>query len=284
MKKNVEYCVFCGTKNKIENKKCIKCQKKLNPKDRPLLDYMKSKIKDNLKGNIEDNIIDIITKYIKSHLYGFIMTCSIIITSTCIITNVVENNYIENVIEKPLLVLSTTNNCIFDNSIEPINICNENYILKDGICIKEEELEAIQNKSCPVGYYQSGNSCISNITYDKLTKEECLLPNDGAYEVYISPEGECVANYCNEWTDGECASGSGEPIDYTITEYCPDGTSSIDGSCKKTSNLITNYSCEEGTLNNNKCMIITEEEPMLGCLEGYSLDEECNVCTLEEQP
>lgn len=101
--KNIEYCIYCGTTNKTENKKCIKCHKKLNPKDRPLLNYLKSKITDELKGNIEDNIFSVITKYIKSHLYGFILTCSVIASATCVIVNTVNNNYVEKVTEKPII-------------------------------------------------------------------------------------------------------------------------------------------------------------------------------------
>lgn len=281
--KNIEYCIYCGTKNKIENKKCTKCHKKLNPKDRPLLEYLKSKIKDDLKGNVEDNIIDIITKYIKTHLYGFIMTCSIIITTTCVITNVVEDNYIEKVTEKPSLVISTINTCVFDNSLTPIKVCNEGYELEDNICKKEEEKEAISNMICQTGYYKSGNSCLSDVTYNKLPKEECLLPNDGALSVSIAETGECLAEYCETWTDGECTAGGLREIDYTITGYyCPDGTSDIDGTCRAIANTITEYSCEEGILNNDKCIITTKEESMLGCTEGYILNEECNLCVMKE--
>jgi len=281
-KENIEYCVYCGSKNKKEDKKCIKCHKKLNPKDRPLLNYLKSKIKDNLKGNIEDNIIDIITKYIKSHIYGFIMTCSVIITTTCVITTIVEDNHIEKVTEKPSLVLSTINACVFDNSLAPIKLCSEGYELKDNICIKEVEKDAISNNICPDGYYQSNNSCISNTTYNMLPKEECLLPNDGALSVSIAETGECLAEYCETWTDGECTSGGLREIDYTITGYyCPDGTSNINNTCRTITTSTTEYSCDEGTLNNNICIIISEEEPTLGCVEGYLLNEECNLCVLE---
>lgn len=98
--KNIIYCIHCGTKNKIEETKCTKCHKKLNPKDRPLLEYLKSKIKDDLKGNIEDNIFSVIKNYIKSNLYGFILTCSVIASATSLIVNSVNNNYIEKVEEK----------------------------------------------------------------------------------------------------------------------------------------------------------------------------------------
>lgn len=276
-KENIQYCVYCGTKNKLEDKKCIKCHKKLNPKDHPLLDYLKSKTKDNLKGKLEDNIFSTIINYIKSHLYGFILTCSIIVSTTCIVTNIINTSNIQNVTEKP----ATLNKCIFDNYSLAINQCNQGYELEEGICIKTEEIEATPNNFCPTGYSLDNARCISNITYNKLTREECLLPDDGAYEVYVSDTGECVANYCNEWTDGECASGSGNPIDFTITEYCPDGTTIVNGVCKVISNITTEYSCEQGTLNENKCIITFEEEPHIGCEEGYILNEECNLCIPE---
>lgn len=101
-KENIEYCIYCGTPNKLEDKKCIKCHKKLNPKDRPLLNYIKSKITDNVEGTIEDKIFPIIKEYIKSHLYGFILTCSVIATATCVIVNAVNDSYIEKVTEKPV--------------------------------------------------------------------------------------------------------------------------------------------------------------------------------------
>lgn len=280
---NNEYCIYCGTKNKKEDKKCKKCKKKLNPKDRPLLEYLKSKIKDDLKGNIEDNIINIITKYIKSHLYGFILTCSIIITTTCVITNIIEDNHIEIVTKKPSLSLEVINACEFENSKSPSNKCPEGYLLEETTCTKTEETEAISNNICQVGFYQSGNSCISNTIYNKITKEECLLPNDGAFEVYVSDTGECMASYCaDELVDGVCGAGSSEPIEFTVTEYCPDGTSEIDGSCRSISNMITEYSCEEGTLEKNKCIITLEEPSYIGCDEGYILNEECNLCVKEE--
>lgn len=102
-KENIEYCIYCGAKNITEDKKCIKCHKKLNPKDRPLLNYIKSKIKDDITGTIEDNVFSIITKFIKSHLYGFVLTCSVIASISCVIVNNIDNNYIEKVEEKPII-------------------------------------------------------------------------------------------------------------------------------------------------------------------------------------
>jgi len=148
---------------------------------------------------------------------------------------------------------------------------------------KQEERNAISQNICPDGYYFDGNRCLSNINYEKIVNKECLLPSDGAYEVYISPDGECVANYCSDWSDaGECTAGSGEPIDFTITEYCPNGSVMINGVCKSITNSRLEYSCEEGILNNDKCILNLEKESYLGCEEGYILNQKCNLCVLGE--
>lgn len=101
-----KYCVFCGTENEDNVLNCKKCHKKLDPEEHPFLDYMKSKIKNKFQGEVEDNVKSILIHFIKSHLYGFIMTCSILITSTCVVVNTVKSNHeeIEMVTEKPTVV------------------------------------------------------------------------------------------------------------------------------------------------------------------------------------
>ena len=37
------------------------------------------------------------------------------------------------------------------------------------------------------------------------------------------------------------------------------------------------YSCENGTLNNNKCIITEEKETHLGCPQGYNYNEKCKT-------
>jgi len=282
MKKKKIYCVYCGEKNNIKDLKCKKCNKKLDPKENMFLDYLKDKIKDDLKGKTEDKVFDIIKNFIISHLYGSIFTATLIFTIVSAIVANIDNKEIIKVTEKPSILISNLNECVFINSLKPIKLCDEGYTLEDGVCIKEEVVNAKENNVCVDGYYFNGTSCVSNINYEKIIDKQCLLPNDGAYEVYIAPTGECVANYCNEWIDGECQSGSGEPIDFTINEYCPNGTTMVGGVCKSFTNATLEYSCENGTLNNNKCIITEEKETYLGCSQGYNYNELCNLCVLGE--
>ena len=81
------YCVFCGTKNELDDKKCVKCHKSLHPKNSLFRTFLYKHIKNDLKGKVEDNIISYLKNFIISHLYGIAMSLSIIFTAVVIINN-----------------------------------------------------------------------------------------------------------------------------------------------------------------------------------------------------
>ncbi len=282
MKSKSIYCVYCGEKNNIKDKKCKKCKKKLDPKENMILDYIKGKITGKVKGNIQEGILSFIKNLIISHFYGIVVTATLIFT---IVSAIVTNNdetVITEVNDKPDILINNLNKCVIDNSKELIKICNEGYILDGSICKKEEEIGATVNNVCPNGYYAGGNTCISNENVTMLTRQECIAPaGDNVVGTKVE-NGQCWVNYCAGWTDGECSAGSMEPIEFTTITYCPTGTSLVDGVCKRFSNYNIEYSCSEGILSGDKCLITKEEESTLGCLEGYILNEECNLCVLGE--
>ncbi len=103
-KDNIIYCVYCGQENKVELKKCSKCEKELNPKNRPFRDYIQKKVEDKLGGKVQDGMIALISGFIKTHLYGTILTCSIIISALSFVANVINNsNEFEEVKERPVV-------------------------------------------------------------------------------------------------------------------------------------------------------------------------------------
>lgn len=91
VKKTKIYCVYCGTNNTLEDKKCSKCKKQLDPKNRPVYDYLKDQLKDKVEGTLQDNIFSLITNFIQTHLYGTVLTCSIIFTVVSGISSIVGN-------------------------------------------------------------------------------------------------------------------------------------------------------------------------------------------------
>jgi len=278
------YCVYCGEKNNAKDLKCKKCKKKLNPKENMFLDYLKAHIKDDLKGKVQDKAISIIKNYIISHLYGFVLTATLIFTITSVVvTTIGDKQNITNVSSKPSVLVSNLNKCIFDNYSEPINLCDDGYELKDSICVRKNESDAIKKYVCSAGYFLSNGKCISNENFDMLSKQECIAPK-GEFVVGAHVDnGVCFAEYCSGWTDGVCSAGASEPIDFTVVNYCPSGTAKINGACKKTKSYEIVYSCEVGEIKGNRCIVKEEKETKLGCEDNYIYNEECNVCVLGEE-
>lgn len=106
------YCVFCGTLNDCTLEKCTKCKKELNPKNHLFKEFLYDHIKDDLKGKLEDNIFSYLKNYIISHLYGVVMTVSILFTGVSLITSLAVKDY------KTISDISEINNLASNNKGE----------------------------------------------------------------------------------------------------------------------------------------------------------------------
>ena len=168
--------------------------------------------------------------------------------------------------------------------------CESGYTLKDGKCTKTENVNAKATKTCDKDYTLSGSTCVSTKTYDKVTTKKCVLPakyDIGEYEnidgkkttnsAYVK-DGECWYNACTHWYDGKCDGGEFNRTEYTTITSCPSGTKEISGKCKKTATPKTTYSCEDGTLNKNKCTVTKEIDPTVTCENEYTYNNETKQC------
>ncbi len=99
----IRYCSECGSANKKSAVMCENCGKKMGTKHYAFLDYLKSHIKDELKDKATDKIYSVIKNYLLSHIYGTVLTVSVI----AVATSAVYANYqphIETVTEAPVVV------------------------------------------------------------------------------------------------------------------------------------------------------------------------------------
>ncbi len=104
VKKDVIYCVYCGKESKLDAIECTKCKKELDPKNRPFRDYIKKKIEEKLDGEVQDTFISLIINFIRTNLYGTVLTCSIVISAISVVANVVNNSSdFEEVKERPVI-------------------------------------------------------------------------------------------------------------------------------------------------------------------------------------
>ena len=72
------FCTHCGAENRAEDKLCAKCGKELNGKENLFRDFLTDHIKDKIKGKIGDSIFDALKGWLFSHLYGCLVTVSLI--------------------------------------------------------------------------------------------------------------------------------------------------------------------------------------------------------------
>ena len=73
-----KYCIYCGAENSVTAETCVHCEQNLLPKESLLKDFLVERVKDELKGNLQDTIYDAIKNFLLSHLYGTVMTVSIV--------------------------------------------------------------------------------------------------------------------------------------------------------------------------------------------------------------
>ncbi len=166
---------------------------------------------------------------------------------------------------------------------EGTSTCEKGYTLKDGKCTKTETVAAKSTKTCDKDYTLSGSQCVSNKTYEKTSKQECIVPQKYIDEGYsktglYNSEWGCYTSVCAKYKNGECVDGAIEYFDPTTVKACPSGTKEINGKCKKTATPKTTYSCEDGTLNKNKCTVTKEVDPTVTCENEYTYNNETKQC------
>ncbi len=168
--------------------------------------------------------------------------------------------------------------------------CETDYALKDGKCTKTETLAAKSTKTCDKDYTLSGNICISTETYDKETQKVCELTKEydrGSYKwvngeemessAFVD-EGKCYNSACSRFKDGVCVDIVVAEVSFIDKQTCQSGTKEVNGQCHKTATPKTTYTCEEGTLNNNKCTITKEVDPTITCENEYTYNSETKQC------
>ena len=99
------YCPICGSINSFKNKRCMKCDSRLRPWDKDL-EFL---ITNQLEGDIRGGIVSAVLTFLKSHLYGVVLSITLI---AVIVPNVIltsqENGH--NVTLKPRILLTQEKN------------------------------------------------------------------------------------------------------------------------------------------------------------------------------
>lgn len=189
--------------------------------------------------------------------------------------------------------------------------CDAGYINKNGICKKgyyfcdngyvlnsdnkcQKTIKSINAKAtttCKSGYTYTNETCVSNEVKEPVFTYQCLdgfilngtkcekVETNDAVVTYTCPSG-----YAN--MNGVCIKG--DEKDATVSYSCPSGydngpfLENGEYKCSKyvqsssTTDATPNYKCSSGTLNNNKCVTVTENVSKSNC-SGTTSNEKCKT-------
>lgn len=191
------------------------------------------------------------------------------------------------------------------------NSCDEGYEYVNQKCVSKETFESIKSYTCgaPSGWTldtkvwndENPTGAPITITSKDIWWVACKsrsLSNGDARLQCSGPDDSCIAGWCypgklvdkaageeyfyDKSRHVDCLDGGTTGYAMTVKESCPSGTSSINGSCKKTREVHRTYSCETGKLNNNMCEKEEKIEAESVCPDGYTFSQECNKCIVSE--
>lgn len=77
----IKYCTHCGSANKKSALFCEECERKITTSYRPFYDFLKKHTKDEITGTVTDTFFSLLKKYLMSHVYGIVLSVSIVATA-----------------------------------------------------------------------------------------------------------------------------------------------------------------------------------------------------------
>ena len=95
----MKYCIFCGAENAKDADTCSVCGKTLHPQENLLKDYLYRKTKSRLRGKAEDGFISVLKNWILSHLYGVVVTISLVALAVINVNASSQSSYVRTVNE-----------------------------------------------------------------------------------------------------------------------------------------------------------------------------------------
>lgn len=100
----VRYCTSCGAVNKRSAVRCSECEEKITKKHSPFMSFLLKRIKGKAFDKGSEKLFEIIREFLFQHLYGVILTVSVVVTSVVVAAN--PTPYIKEVTEFPAAVNS----------------------------------------------------------------------------------------------------------------------------------------------------------------------------------
>ncbi len=121
IKEEVQYCTSCGAVNKQSASFCEECNKKIILRHRPVVDFLKKRVKGKATGEVTERLFSLIKDFLFDHLYGVILTVSVGVAATTAV--VTSTPHIKEVTAPPFekTVISATTD-VTDDMVEETGV------------------------------------------------------------------------------------------------------------------------------------------------------------------
>lgn len=87
IEEEIRYCTSCGAANKKNAIECEECSNKVVEKHSPFATFLMKRIKSEVLDGGKEKLFGIIKNFLLQHLYGVVLTITMVATGTTLITN-----------------------------------------------------------------------------------------------------------------------------------------------------------------------------------------------------
>lgn len=167
----IQYCTSCGAANKKSATECVSCGKKIKLRHRPFMDFLKRHIKSKLIDKTTDSIYSYIKNFLLSHLYGAVLSITVVSTVAAVVYANRSPSYIKEVSVSPAVVESEEISAdVPENILQQTEVTDEDIDYAWHIVTEYDSF--VDNYRDSERYYTAGSEYYDSP--DELYADKCI--------------------------------------------------------------------------------------------------------------
>ncbi|MBQ1532452.1 MAG: hypothetical protein IIZ57_09945 [Solobacterium sp.] len=212
-----KYCIFCGAENTADADTCCACGRTMHPEEHLLKEYLYKKTKGKLQGKAEDSFLSVLKNWILSHLYGLVVTISLVALATVTVSASFTSQppYVRR-ISSPLTPAEQAVAANEESGKTAVPSAPAAEEPNEEIAVKQEDIDEVSHLIYEFDFYYLSEVILAPQgiymeTEDELSRsslEDCLVPESSGYrgEFAYGEIDHNIFNYNEVYID------QGEPV------------------------------------------------------------------------
>ncbi|MBQ6488105.1 MAG: hypothetical protein IJI75_02650 [Solobacterium sp.] len=188
-----KYCIFCGAENTADADTCCACGRTMHPEEHLLKEYLYRKTKGKLQGKAEDSFLSVLKNWILSHLYGLVVTISLVALATITVSASFSSQppYVRR-ISSPLTPAEQA--LAIGNETGSVTAVPETPAVEeqnDEMIVTEEDTNEVSHLTYEFDYYYMMEITLAGVefyiesdeaeTMQRANLDDCIVPEASGY-------------------------------------------------------------------------------------------------------